>query len=217
MPHTFSTRRDAGRLLGEHLAARHLEDPVVLGLPRGGVPVAFEVAAALGAPLDVFVVRKLGVPRREELAMGAIASGGIRVLVPEVVEDLRVPPELIDAVTDVERRELERREREYRGDRVLRPVAGRTVILIDDGAATGASMRAAIQAVRALNPARIVAAAPVMSAEGRDRIREVADAVEVLAVPEPFHGVGVWYDDFSQTSDEEVRMLLAQAARQADA
>jgi putative phosphoribosyl transferase len=157
-------------------------------------------------------VRKLGVPQREELAMGAIAPGGVRVLVHDVVDEMHLAPEVIDAVTAAERIELTRRDREYRGDRAFPPLRGCTVILVDDGVATGASMRAAIQAVRALRPLMIVAAAPVMSTEAREVLRDAADAVEVLVVPELFYSVGTWYDDFSPTSDQEVRVLLAIAA-----
>jgi putative phosphoribosyl transferase len=211
MPHLFRNRREAGRQLGARLATRSYDDVVVLGLPRGGVPVAYEVAAALKAPLDIFVVRKLGVPRQKELAMGAIALGGVRVFNREVVDEFRIPPETIEAVTAVERIELDRRVREYRGDRAFPALAGCTVVLVDDGVATGASMRAAIHAVRTLKPLRVVAAAPVMSTEAHGALCGEADSVEAVAVPEPFFGVGAWYDDFTQTSDEEVRVLLRSA------
>jgi predicted phosphoribosyltransferase len=211
MPGLFRNRRDAGRQLGALVAARHYTDPVVLGLPRGGVPVAYEIAIALGAPLDVFVVRKLGAPHHEELAIGAIASGGVRVLVPEVIRGLRVSEELIDAVTAVERIELERREREYRDSRPFPRIAGRTAIVVDDGVATGASMMAALRAVAALHPAYVVAAAPVMSRAARAELDRHAHACEAVVVPEPFYGVGLWYEDFAQTTDEEVRALLHEA------
>jgi len=186
-------------------------DVVILALPRGGVPVAFEVARALHAPLDVFLVRKLGVPGREELAMGAIASGGVRVLNDEVVWTLQIPDEVIDQVTAEEQRELERREREYRGDRPALDVSGRWVILIDDGLATGSSMRAAVAALRLKGPARIVVAVPVAAASTCEAMQTVADEVVCIRTPEPFGAVGLWYDDFSQTTDEEVRELLRQA------
>jgi len=188
---------------------------LVLALPRGGVPVAFEVARALKAPLDVFLVRKLGVPGREELAMGAIATAGVRLINQEIVRHLRLPDRVIDQVASVERAELERREREYRGDRPPPEVAGRTVILIDDGLATGASMRAAVAALRRHHPARIVVAVPIASAATCEAFRELVDEVVCAQTPEPFHAVGIWYEDFSQTTDDEVRKLLAIAAREA--
>lgn len=212
MPVLFSNRREAGRLLGARVALRGYDNPLVLGLPRGGVPVALEVARAIHAPLDVFVVRKLGVPGHEELAMGAIASHGVRVLVPEIVTELGIPDETIDLVSDVEQRELERRERAYRGARPPYALEGVTAIVVDDGAATGASMIAAIRALRMLRPAKIVAAAPVMSDRARAALHREADACEAVVVPDPFYGVGSWYDDFTQTTDDEVRSLLAEAA-----
>jgi predicted phosphoribosyltransferase len=169
-------------------------DVLVLGLPRGGVPVAYEVARALGAALDVFVVRKLGVPRQPELAMGAIASGGIRVLNDDVVHWYRIPPDVIDAVARTEERELTRRELTYRDGRPAVPIAGKVVVLIDDGLATGSTMRAAIEAVRRLNPAHVIVA--------------VADEVVCARIPVPFSAVGAWYEDFSQTTDGEVTRLL---------
>jgi predicted phosphoribosyltransferase len=208
----FRDRRDAGRQLVAHLthyAGR--PDVLVLALPRGGVPVAYEVARALGAPLDVFLVRKLGVPGREELAMGAIASGGVRVLNGDVVRALRIPGEVIDAVTAEEQPELERREREYRDDRPAPEVRGRTVILVDDGLATGSSMRAAVAALRQRGPARIVVAVPVGAAETCAALGEVADEAVCAYEPEHFAAVGLWYSDFSQTTDDEVRALLAAA------
>jgi predicted phosphoribosyltransferase len=209
----FHDRYDAGRQLAAHLtryAGR--PDVLVLALPRGGLPVAYEVARALGAPLDVFLVRKLGVPGREELAMGAIASGGVRVLNDEVVRALRIPEEVIDAVAAEEQAELERRERTYRDGRPAPDVRGRTVILVDDGLATGSSMRAAVEALRLRGPARIVVAVPVGAPETCAALREIADEVVCAYEPERFAAVGLWYADFSQTSDEEVRQLLVRAA-----
>jgi predicted phosphoribosyltransferase len=211
-PHSFSDRRAAGRLLAEKLgdyAGR--DDVVVLALPRGGVPVAYEVAEVLGAPLDVFVVRKLGVPGHEELAMGAVASGGVRVLNEEVMGMLRIPERIIDAVAKSELQELERRERLYRGGRPPPPVRGRTVLLVDDGLATGSSMLAAVEALRQLSPSRIVVAVPTAAAETCEAMRAKADDVICALTPEPFYAVGVWYRDFSQTSDEEVRDLLSRS------
>ena len=207
----FTNRRDAGHRLGVMLAARYYRDPVVLGLPRGGIPVAYEVANALDAQIDAFVVRKLGVPRHEELAMGAIASGGVRVLMPDVITDLGIASDLVDAVTAAERIELERRERQYRDSRPFPRIAGTTAIVVDDGVATGASMIAALQAVQALHPAYVVAAAPVMSPQARAAMLKYADACEAVVVPENFYSVGAWYGDFSQTSDDEVRALLHEA------
>src|SRR3954469_12026711 len=210
----FRDRAEAGRLLAERLrqyAGR--DDVVVLGLPRGGVPVAFEVARALGAPLDVFLVRKLGVPGHEELAFGAIATGGTRVLNEEVVESLGIPLEWIEAIDAKERRELERQDRAYRGERPPPDLAGRTVILVDDGLATGATMSAAVRAVRQEGAERIVVAVPVADPEVCDVLRGEADDVVCLMTPRPFRAVGIWYEDFSQTSDEEVRELLERANR----
>lgn len=207
----FRDRVEAGRQLAARLAS-YADDPsvLVLALPRGGVPVGYEVARALRAPLDVFLVRKLGVPGHEELAMGAIASGGVRVLNPDVVEMLRIPPSVIEAVTAEEEQELARREREYRDDRPLPAVRGRTVILIDDGLATGSTMRAAAEALRSEGVGRLVVAVPVAPAETRDALAREVDEIVCLATPEPFFGVGMWYEDFSQTSDAEVRALLEQ-------
>ncbi|MGZ4248419.1 MAG: erythromycin esterase family protein [Solirubrobacteraceae bacterium] len=210
----FRDRTEAGRLLAEQL--RHYvgrDDVVVLGLPRGGVPVAFEVARALDAPLDVFLVRKLGVPGHEEFAFGAIATGGTRVLHKQVVESLNLPPEWIEAIDAKERRELERRDRAYRGDRPPPDLAGKTVILIDDGLATGSTMLAAVYAIQADEPARVVVAVPVADPEVCEALRVVADEAVCLSTPKPLHAVGLWYEDFSQTTDEEVRDLLARARK----
>src|SRR6267378_8331191 len=214
-PGLFRDRREAGRVLAEKLAAyANRPDVLVLALPRGGVPVAYEVARALGAPLDVFVVRKLGVPGYEELAMGAVATGGVRVLNEQLVERLGIPDDMIDAVAAREQQELARRERLYRGGRPPPDVRGRTVILVDDGLATGATMRAAIMALRQLQPARIVAAIPTASPETCEELRAEVDDVICAITPEPFLAVGHWYEDFSQTTDDEVRDLLARQQRQ---
>jgi putative phosphoribosyl transferase len=204
----FSNRRDAGRALATRLERFSTEEVIVLALPRGGVPVGYEVAMRLGAPLDVFVVRKLGVPGFEELAMGAIASGGVRILNREIVATLRIPPDAIDAITEAEETELERRMLAYRGDTPPPVLAGRTVIIVDDGLATGASMRAALEAVRTLRPARTVVAVPVASKATCEELRELADEVICLSTPVPFGSVGAWYQDFSQTTDGEVSALL---------
>jgi putative phosphoribosyl transferase len=209
----FRDRAEAGRLLAETLREyANGDDVVVLALPRGGVPVGFEVAKALNAPLDVFVVRKLGLPGQEELAMGAIASGGARVLNRDVVRALGIPDEVIEQVTQEEQRELERREREYRDGRPPIDVRGRTVILVDDGLATGSSMRVAVLVLKQKEPAQIVVAVPVAPRETCRELESVADRVVCAVTPEPFWGVGQWYADFSQTSDEEVRDLLRRAA-----
>jgi putative phosphoribosyl transferase len=208
----FRDRADAGRLLAErlsHYAGR--DDVLVLGLPRGGVPVAAEVARALGAPLDVFLVRKLGLPGQEELAMGAIASGGARVLNEELVETLGIPEALIDAVAAREEEELRRRERLYRGERPPPEVEGKTVILVDDGLATGSSMRAAVAALRRLRPARIVVAVPTAPVSTCEELRPEVDELVCARTPQPFYAVGIWYENFNQTTDEEVRRLLADA------
>jgi putative phosphoribosyl transferase len=180
-------------------------------LPRGGVPVGFEIASALGAPLDVFLVRRLGVAGQPELAMGAIASGRVRVTNDDVVHYLRIPEPEIDRVAAVEQEELERREREFRGDRPQPRIAGRTVIVVDDGLATGSTMRAAVRALRLQQPARLIVAVPVASAETCDEFRPEVDEIVCLHTPSPFSAVGLWYRDFSLTSDEEVRQLLRQA------
>lgn len=206
----YSDRRSAGQELADALqqfAGR--DDVVVLGLPRGGVPVAHEVAKSLGAPLDVFVVRKIGMPGHEEFAIGAIASGGTRILDENLIHRYQLPELAIEAICRRERAELERRERLYREGRALINVAGRLVILVDDGLATGSTMRAASQAVRGLRPARIVVAAPVGAPETCRALARVAESVICPFMPEPFAAVGLWYGDFSPTTDEEVRALLA--------
>jgi predicted phosphoribosyltransferase len=209
----FRNRADAGRRLATLLGAyAGRPDVIVLALPRGGVPVGAEVARALGAPLDVFLVRKLGVPGHEELAMGAIASGGVRVLNEDVVTALHIPPAVVDAVAAREEAELSRREALYRGDRPPPDLRGRVVILVDDGLATGSTMRAAAAAVRGQGPARIVVAVPVAAAETCAELRAQVDELVGALTPEPFFAVGVWYEDFSQTTDEEVRTLLDHAA-----
>ncbi|MBR0665497.1 hypothetical protein GXW71_14135 [Roseomonas hellenica] len=213
----FPDRREAGRhLAGQLLHHAGRDDVVVLALPRGGVPVAYEVARALKAPLDVFVVRKLGVPGYEELAMGAIASGGMRVLNQDILDELALPAHVVDAVAAREVQELARREQLYRDGRPALPVSGRIVILIDDGLATGATMRAAIRAIRALRPARILAAVPVGSPDTCEAMRAEADEVACATTPQPLLAVGRWYRDFSQTEDDEVRDLLAGAREAAD-
>src|SRR4051812_36572818 len=205
----FADRAEAGRVLASKLkkyAGR--PDVLVLALPRGGVPVGYEIAVALHAPLDVFLVRKLGLPGHEELAMGAIATSGVRVLNPDVVRPLQISDEIIDAVAQQELRELERRERLYRDDRPPPEVHGRIVILVDDGLATGSTMRAAIAALRQQEPARIIVAVPVGAAETCAEFHSEADEVVCARTPEPFYAVGLWYSDFSQTTDEEVREFL---------
>jgi putative phosphoribosyl transferase len=212
MPPYFRDRREAGRLLAEKLRI-YVSYPnvIVLALPRGGVPVGYEVARALGVPLDIFLVRKLGVPGYAELAMGAVASGDVRVLNDDVVQGLRIPEYVIDAVAAWERKELTRREGVYRGDRPEPDVKGSTIILVDDGLATGSTMLAAIQALRQQQPARIVMAAPTATPETCQEMRARADDVVCAITPEPFYSVGLWYEDFSQTTDEEVRELLARS------
>ena len=209
-PRPFRDRRQAGRQLAANLAAyANRPDVIVLALPRGGVPVGYEVAQALGAPLDVFVVRKLGVPGYEELAMGAIATGGVRVLNEGLIQQLGVPEYIVDAVAARELEELKRRERLYRGSRPFPDLCGRAVILVDDGLATGATMEAAVRGLRQLKPARIIVAVPVASRETCDALRPLVDDLICAVTPEPFYAVGHWYEDFSQTSDAEVRELLA--------
>jgi putative phosphoribosyl transferase len=212
MPARFMNRTDAGRRLGAALSTYgHRVDVLVLALPRGGVPVAFEVAQALDVPLDVFIVRKLGVPGQEELAMGAIASGGVRLIDNAVVSQLRISEQEIEVVAKAEQSELERRERQYRGARPLPDVAGRTVIVVDDGLATGASMRVAVAALRQEHPARIVVAVPIAPPDTCDSLRREADEVVCAVTPEPFYAVGLWYEDFTQTTDDEVHDLLERA------
>ena len=205
----FIDRRDAGRTLVTYLSRyAGRDDVIVLALPRGGVPVAYEVAQALGAPLDLFLVRKLGTPGHRELAMGAIASGGIRVLNEDVVRWYSIPESVIEAVVREEQRELERRERAYREDRPAPDLRNRIVILTDDGLATGSTMRAAAQAVRERQPLRVVVAVPVGARETCAELAAYADEVICARMPEPFASVGQWYLDFNQTDDEEVRALL---------
>jgi predicted phosphoribosyltransferase len=205
----FIDRAHAGRELAARLAEyAGRSDVIVLGLPRGGVPVAREVSRLLGAPLDVFLVRKLGVPGHQELAMGAIAEGGVEVLSDDLIHELGVPPRLVEQVAVRERLELERRDSLYRQGRALSPVRGRIVILIDDGLATGSTMQAAVTALRRLEPARVVVAVPVGASETCARLAEFADEVVCVDTPEPFQAVGLWYQDFQQTTDEEVRQLL---------
>jgi predicted phosphoribosyltransferase len=209
----FRDRREAGQLLATKLTAyANRPEVLVLALPRGGVPVAYEVARALGSPMDIFLVRKLGIPGYEELAMGAIATGGVRVLNEDLVSGLHIPDYIIDEVAASEQQELMRRERLYRGDRPAPNVRGRTVILVDDGLATGATMLAAVKALRQQQPARIVVAVPTAAPETCEQLRTKADDVICAITPEPFHAVGLWYEDFSQTTDEEVRELLARSA-----
>jgi len=208
----FRNRGEAGRALAAKLDAyAGREDAIVLGLPRGGVPVAAEVARALGVPLDVFLVRKLGVPGREELAFGAIASGGARVLNPDVVASLGIDSATIESVVEREQVELERRAEAYRGTAEPPELRGRAVILVDDGLATGASMRAAVEAVRGLQPKRLVVAVPAAAPQTCDELAADVDEVVCLLTPEPFFAVGMWYVDFSETTDDEVRALLQEA------
>ncbi len=208
----FADRREAGRRLAAALARlAGTPDLLVLALPRGGVPVAFEVARALDADLDLMLVRKLGTPGQPELAMGAIASGGIEVLNPRVVQGLGIPESAIREVARREYLELKRREAAYRGDRPPPRIEGRTVILVDDGLATGSTMMAAIEAVRARHPARIVVAVPVAPPDTVERLRRLVDEVVALETPADFAAVGQWYLDFGQTGDEEVRALLREA------
>lgn len=216
MRRIFRDRQDAGVQLAAELAA-YANDPsvIVLGLPRGGVPVAYQVARALHASLDVFVVRKLGVPGHRELAMGAIASGDVSVLNPDVIESLQISPAIIEAVAAYEQKELERQRRLYSGAAPFPNLAGRTVIIVDDGLATGSTMRAAVRALRQSGPARIVVAVPVGAAETCRSLRADADEVVCAITPQDFHAVSLWYEEFDQTSDEEVRALLESAAAHA--
>jgi putative phosphoribosyl transferase len=209
----YRDRSDAGEQLAEKLREhlKHKDNLLVLALPRGGVPIGYEIAKALDAPLDVFIVRKLGVPGHEELAMGAIASGGTRVLNDYVIRQLRIKPWLIDEVTEREKTELRRREALYRQGLPPLEVAGKNVIIVDDGLATGSTMLAAVRALKQSDPQSLLVAVPVGAPSTCAELRREADDVVCLDTPEPFTGVGQWYDDFSQTSDDEVRTLLARA------
>lgn len=211
----FRDRVQAGDLLAKKLLQEsNLAEPLVLALPRGGVPVAFEIAHELHADLDIFLVRKIGVPGQEELAIGAIASGGVRVINEALAEHLKISAAMIDMLTAREQREIDQRERLYREDRAALPIANRTVILVDDGLATGATMLAAVRAVKQQNPRRIVVAVPVASTAACSEFRRHVDEIVCLQTPEPFYAVGAWYQDFSQTTDDEVRGLLDRAARE---
>ena len=208
----FQNRSEAGQLLaGKLIDYKNRSDALVLALPRGGVPVGLEVALVLEAPLDVFLVRKLGVPGHEELAFGAIATGGVRVLLQDIVHSYRISQGDIEAVAGREHTELERRERLYRGGLPASDPAGRTVILVDDGLATGATMLAAVRALRKENPKQIIVGVPVASIEACDDFRPEVDKIVCAATPDPFYAVGFWYRDFTQTTDEEVHRLLEQA------
>lgn len=213
----FANRKEAGQKLAKRLQAyAHRDDVIVLGTPRGGVPVAYEVATALNAPLDIFVLRKLGVPGHEELAFGAIASGGIRILEPDTVESFGLTSAQVERVTQAEMRELERRERAYRHGRPPLTVGGRTVILVDDGIATGASMRAAIQALRQMKPAALIIATPVAPHSSCNRLKREVDDVVCIEMPDLFFGVGQFYHDFSEVTDEEVIADLGRASRRTE-
>jgi putative phosphoribosyl transferase len=212
MEHIFKDRHEAGQKLAQALAHyKNIPGVLVLGLPRGGIVVAFEVAKALEVPLDVFAVRKLGIPGHEELAMGAVASGGIRVLNEEIIHDLKIKPQVIDYVTETEHEELKRRERLYRGSRQESEISGRTVILIDDGLATGATMRAAVLTLKKFSPRRIVVAVPVSAEDTCSSFNDLADEVICLVTPGIFFSVGDWYQDFVQVSDDEVQGLMQNA------
>ena len=208
----FTDRVDAGRRLADALDDyEDLEDVVVYGLPRGGVPVAAEVARALDAPLDVLIVRKLGVPGQPELAMGAVASGGVRVLNDEILRQIHVGDDQIDRITEEQRREVREREERFRGDAEVPEVEGKTALVIDDGIATGSTMRASVEALRELGPDKIIVAVPVASYSACQDMEEVADDVVCLETPSPFHAVGAWYENFEQTTDAEVKQLLEEA------
>jgi putative phosphoribosyl transferase len=210
----FRDRREAGRILACRLAEyANRPDVLVYGLPRGGVAVAYEVAQALRVPLDVFLVRKLGVPGHEEFAMGAVASGGVRVLNRDVIGALQIPEAVVEQLIAREERELERRERAYRGDRPAPDLRGKTVILVDDGLATGSTMLAAVTALRQRQRVQVVVAVPVGSPETCDALSPHVDEIVCSVTPDPLYAVGLWYDDFSQATDDEVRELLAEAAR----
>jgi putative phosphoribosyl transferase len=212
-PRRFSDRHEAGQLLGRELTLyKDHEDVIVLALPRGGVPVGYEVARELHAPLDVFVVRKLGVPWQPELAMGAIAGDGVEVLNDDVVTAYNIPPHVIRTVAEREGAELKRRLLQYRGDRPFPTLTGKTVILVDDGLATGSTMKAAVKAIRQENPRLIVVAIPVAAIDTCRELRREVDDIVCHSTPSNFSAVGLWYDDFSQTTDDEVRHLLGQAA-----
>lgn len=205
----FRDRREAGRRLAAELTDRVFEaDPVVLGLARGGMPIADEVATGLEAPMDVFVVRKLGVPYQPELAFGAIASGGVRILNDEIVRAADISDNTVERVTRRERRELQRRERTYRGDKPPVDLQAKTAVVVDDGIATGASMTVAVEAIRRQNPAEIIAASPVSARRSKQKIAEKVDKIVVLSTPEPFGGVGAWYENFGETTDDDVRELM---------
>ena len=214
MPERFADRSDAGHQLARALAPRFggRGDLIVLGLPRGGVPVAFEIANALDAPLDVFIVRKIGLPGHEEFGIGAIASGGVRVVDEQVLRSYGIDDETLERITSRERQELERRERRYRDDRPFPDLRDRTVILVDDGLATGSTMRAAVAALREEGPREIVVAVPVGAPETCASLAREVDDVICLRTPEPFYAVGLWYEDFDQSTDEEVHDLLERAA-----
>lgn len=209
----FRDRAEAGRFLALKLAAHTgRQDTVILALPRGGVPVAFEVAKSLNAPLDVFIVRKLGVPGQEELALGATATGKVRVLNQDIIAALGISDEVIESVIAKEERELQRREQLYRGDRPPYPTEGKTVILVDDGLATGSTMHAAVLALKLRRPARVIAAVPVAAVSTCEEFKDEVDEIVCAATPKPFYSVGQWYDDFSQTTDAEVQELLRRAS-----
>lgn len=211
----FSNRREAGRALSEKLLKYSgREDVIVLALPRGGVPVAYEVGLALKLPVDVWIVRKLGLPGHEELAIGAIASGGTRILNTDIIRAVRLNQDIIDNVVEQELQELKRREGQYRGNRPALNVHDRTVIVIDDGLATGATMLAASRSLRTQNPARLVVAVPTAAPPAVDVLQREVDELVFVIAPYDFKGVGNWYEDFSQTTDEEVQWLLAEAERQ---
>ncbi|HHP7243412.1 MAG TPA: phosphoribosyltransferase [Elainellaceae cyanobacterium] len=210
----FQDRTESGQKLATALRRyANRPDVIVLGLPRGGIPVAYEVAKELGAPLDVYVVRKLGVPKHEELAMGAIATGGVRYLNDRVVNSLRISPDIVDQVAFKEQRELERREQVYRDNRPAPELRDRIVILVDDGLATGATMQAAIAALHHQHPAKIIGAVPVAAPEVCEALADKVDEMICAETPQPFYAVGLWYKNFSQTTDDEVRQLLKQAER----
>ncbi|HYR87747.1 MAG TPA: phosphoribosyltransferase [Terriglobia bacterium] len=209
----FQDRSEAGRVLARLLAKfKNRPDVLVLALPRGGVPVAYEVAKELNAPLDIFLVRKLGVPGHEEVGMGAIATGGIRILNDDLIRQLGIPQRMVDAITAQEEQELQRRERVYRGDRPAPDIRGRTVIVVDDGLATGSTMKAALAALRKQQPAKLVVAVPTAPPETCDSLRADADEVICAVTPDPFLAVGAWYRGFDQTTDDEVRDLIKRAA-----